>query len=141
MEFFMRRSFFPALFDEDNLGADFPLLSGDFSSDSGLSVYENKKHVFVEASLPGLEKAEVDISIEKNILVIHGEKRTEEKDKEMTYHKKSHRSYSYRLAVPGKIDESKEPKATFSKGILKITFEKKAGKEDKKSKKIPISGE
>jgi len=137
----MRRSFFPALFDEETLGADFPLLSGDFSSDSGLSVYENEKNVFVEAALPGLEKSEVNISIEKNILVIQGDKRSEERDKNMTYHKKSHRSYSYRLAVPGKIDESKEPKATFSKGILKVTFEKKAGKESKNSKRIPISGE
>lgn len=132
----MRRSFFPVLFDEDNLGAEFPLLAGNFSSNSGLSVYENKKHVFVEAALPGLDSSEVSISIDKNILVIQGEKKEEKKDKDLTFHKKSLRAYSYRVSVPGNINEAKEPKAKYSKGILTITFDKKSGR---KPKKIPIT--
>lgn len=45
------------------------------------------------------------------------------------------KSFSYRVAVPGEIDESKEPDAICKDGILKVIFSKT---KEGTSKKIPI---
>lgn len=130
----MRRSFFPVLFDDEEFGVDFPFFNENFRGHSGLSIYEDEKNIYAEAALPGLDSSDIEISQDKNLLVIKGEKKEETEDKKIKYHKKSHQSYAYRFSIPGNIDESKEPEAKFDKGILKITFAKKEGKDTKKIK-------
>lgn len=41
----------------------------------GLSIYEDRDHVFVEASLPGIPSENIDISFENCRLSIKGEKK------------------------------------------------------------------
>lgn len=107
----------------------------EFSSLSGLSVSEDDSHVYVEAALPGLSPEEVEMIFEKGILWIKGEKKEESEDKKKKYYRKAMSSFSYRVAVPGDVDESKEPDAVCKNGVLKIVFFKsKKGS----SKKIPI---
>lgn len=77
---------------------------------SGLSVYEDKTHVFVEAHLPGLSSSDIDISYEKGALWIQGQKEEEEEDKEKKYYKKASNAFSYHVQIPGHIDEKKNRK-------------------------------
>lgn len=119
---------FPFFFD-DEFDMDFP------SYCSGLSVYEDEKHVYVEASLPGLNRDHIEISMDHNILTIEGEKKEELDEKKYKFHSKSKSAYSYRISVPGNIDEKKQPEATFNNGVVKIIFNKVEGK---KAQKIPI---
>jgi len=107
----------------------------EFSSPSGLGVSEDDNHVYIEAALPGIKTEEIDMVFDKGILWIKAEKEDETEDKKKKYYRKSMSSFSYRIAVPGDIDEFKEPDAICKNGVLKVTFFKtKKGL----SKKIPI---
>jgi HSP20 family protein len=100
-----------------------------------LDVTESDKEIEITAELPGLERKDVEISLENDLLTIRGEKKTEvdQNDKKKDYHL-TERSYGvfYRvLQLPAGIDPS-TVKATMSKGVLKITIPKPARSEAKK---------
>jgi len=111
--------------EDQELGATYP---------SGLSIFEEGEHIIVEASLPGVPPDEVDVTFEGGILCIHGQKKEEKEDKHKKYYRKASSAFSYRLSIPGNIDESVEPEATFSHGVMAIKFKKKPGKGPKKIK-------
>lgn len=115
----------------------FPSFRGTISS-SDLSVWEDKEDVVVEAPLPGIKPGEVDLNYEKGTLTIRAERKEEKEDKEKKYFHKSASSFVYRLTVPGELDETIEPEAKMSEGVLQVRFKKQ-----KRSlpKKIHVKGE
>lgn len=119
------RSFwaFPSIkpwFDDEDWISSIP------SSSSGLSVSEDDKKVYVEAHMPGLKAEDIDITFQKGELWIQGEKKEEEKDKDKKYYRMATSSYSYRVLVPGEIDEKDEPEASYKDGVMTITLNKSA---------------
>jgi HSP20 family protein len=103
-----------------------------------IDVSETDKSIEIAAEMPGLERKDVEVSLEDNILTIRGEKKIED---EKTEDKKNRhlveRSYGvfYRmLELPPGIDPS-SVQATMSKGVLKITIPKPA---QTKAKKIEV---
>ena len=97
-----------------------------------IEISETDKAIEVTAEMPGLERKDVDISIEDDTLTIRGEKRVEEKDDKNVQH--SERSYGVFLRVlqlPAGIDPS-SVQATMSNGVLKIVIPKPAKPEPKK---------
>lgn len=99
---------------------------------SGLSIYEEKNNIIVEAHLPGLKREEIDVNLNNGILWIKGEKKEEEADKNKKYYRKAMNTYSYRITIPEQIDEQQEPKAEYKDGTLKIAFMKSKQGETKK---------
>ncbi len=89
-----------------------------------LSVWEEKDDVVVEAGLPGIKAGEVDLSFEKGVLTIRAERKEEKEEKERKYFQKSSSTFVYRLSVPGELDETVEPKANLSNGVLQVRFKK-----------------
>jgi HSP20 family protein len=104
-----------------------------------IDVTETDKEIEVTVDLPGLERKDVDISLENDVLTIRGEKKIETKPdekagkegkdaqdaKDKTYHV-AERIYGvfYRvIQLPPGIDPSKV-QATMSKGVLKIAIPK-----------------
>jgi len=112
-------------FDEDFWGMD-------MTPQTGLSISEDKDHVYVEAHLPGLDAKDIELSFEKGMLWIRGEKKEETEDKNKKYYRKASSSFSYRVHVPGQIDEKKEPDASYKDGVIKVSFSKTPGSEAKK---------
>lgn len=108
----------------------------DFTTPSGLSVYEDEQHVYIEADLPGLREEDIEITFEKGVLWIRGERKEEEKGKEKKYYRKASSSFSYRVLVPGLIDEKKEPEASYKEGVMTVTFEKS---QQNRARKIKIT--
>lgn len=100
--------------------------------ESGLTISEDDKNVYVEASLPGLKPEEIEVTFERGVLWIRGEKKEEEKRKK--YYRKASSTFSYRVHVPGAIDEQKEPDATYKDGIMKVSFSKTNGAKARKIK-------
>ena len=118
-----------------------PYLEDDFwgidnTNDSGLSVSEDDKNIYVEAHLPGLQSEDIELCVEKGMLLIKGSRKEEQKDKEKKFYKKAVSSFCYRVNLPSEIDEKKEPEATYKGGVIKVVFNKK--KESSKAKKISI---
>lgn len=109
---------------------DFPTINAN----DNLDVYETEDEVAVKASVAGVDPDKVDITFEKGILTISAQEE-EEKKEGKKYYRKSSRSYSYRVAVPGNIDLSQEPDAKVNHGVVTVTFKKA---EEAKPKKIAV---
>lgn len=106
---------------------------------SGLQVSSDEKHVYIEAHLPGLKEADIEVSLADDTLWIKGEKKEETKDKKRKFYRKSMQSFSYCVPLGEEVDLASEPQAKCEDGILTVTFKKK--KEIAKDvKKIKIQG-
>ena len=99
---------------------------------SGLSISEDEKNVYVEASLPGIDPKDVEITYQDGYLWIRGEAKEEETDKKKKYYRHSSKSFSYRVAVPGDIDDKVDPDASSKHGVMTITFAKSPKTQPKK---------
>lgn len=101
-----------------------------------IDVYQTKDQVVVEAAVPNLDPAKVDVSIENDVLTIEGnsEHQSEIEDKE--YYRKEVRSGSFYRTVPLPVAvQGQEAKAVYENGILKISVPKA---EEAKKNKINI---
>jgi HSP20 family protein len=83
--------------------------------------------------MPGLERKDVEISIEDDTLTIRGEKKIEEnqKDKNVQLSERSYGVFLRVLQLPAGVDPS-SVQATMSNGVLKVTIPKPAKSEPKK---------
>jgi HSP20 family protein len=97
-----------------------------------IEISETDKAIEVSAEMPGLERNDVEISIEDDALTIRGEKRVEEnKDKNVQHSERAYGVFLRVLQLPPGIDPS-SVQATMSNGVLKITIPKPAKPEPKK---------
>ncbi len=86
---------------------------------------ETAKEIRVTAELPGLEEKDLEVSLLEGALTIKGEKRDEhEEEKGDVYHSERHYGMFERtISLPSQVDADKV-KASFKKGVLKITLPK-----------------
>jgi len=117
----------PSIWDDEELSSTV--------ADTNLDIYETGNEVVVRANVAGIALDKIDITFEKGILWIRGEEETEQKEGKK-YYRKATRSYSYKIGVPGNLDQKSEPKAVMENGVVCITFNKA---EETKPKKITIS--
>jgi HSP20 family protein len=97
-----------------------------------IEISETDKAIEVSAEMPGLERKDVEISIEDDALTIRGEKKIEEnKDKNVQHSERCYGVFLRVLQMPPGIDPS-SVQATMSHGVLKITIPKPAKSEPKK---------
>lgn len=96
-------------------------------------VYEKNNKFFIEVDMPGFNKDDIKIEINKGTLSIMAEKKYEEKDddkkylcRERTYYGKYQRSFYL-----GDIDEN-DIDASFNDGILNISVPKKVEQDSKR---------
>lgn len=92
-----------------------------------IDVYETDKEITVDVELPGIDEKDIDISLNKDVLIISGRKESEvtEKDKSYYRHERSYGSFRRSIQLPDEVDEDKI-EATYKKGILKIVLPKTA---------------
>lgn len=126
------RGAFPAFFDEleEEFNLGFP-----FMQQQGITFSEDAQNYYVECAVPGLQAGDIDITLDKGVLMINGEKKEVKEDPERRYYSRATTAYSYRLALPSQIDESQEPKAMCKDGILTLSIQKAAKNQ---MKKIPV---
>lgn len=102
-----------------------------------IDVYEDKDNVIVEASMPGMEVKDVEISVENDVLTIQGQNESQSEVDEKNYYRKEVRAGSfYRQVVLPHSVQGDKAKADYEKGILKITLPKR---EETKPKSIKIA--
>ncbi len=121
------RFHFPSLFQYPSIPSLFEGLGDGWGlnpEQTGLTISEDEKNIYVEAATPGLKLEDIEIDLEQGVLLIRGEGQEIEEDKNKKYYRKSSNSYSYRVALPSHIDEKKEPKAVYKDGVIKLTFNK-----------------
>ncbi|MBN2042073.1 MAG: Hsp20/alpha crystallin family protein [Spirochaetes bacterium] len=98
-----------------------------------IDVEEDKKAIHVTAELPGIDEKDLDVTIEKDHLVLSGEKKEEkeEKTENSLYSERTYGSFHRSIALPKGINTEKI-KASYKKGVLKIDIPKEGAEEPKK---------
>ena len=90
-----------------------------------MDMAETDDSIEITAELPGVDEKDLDVSVEGDVLVIKGEKKSESEEKNKDYHvvERSYGSFRRSIRLPGVVDADKV-KAAFEKGVLKITLPK-----------------
>jgi len=117
-----------------NRGGDNELMRGAWSP--SVDIYENKDQIVLEAELPGMKPEDVNISIENNVLTIHGERKFEKQDEKDNFHRveRSYGSFTRSFTLPSTVT-SDAANAVFENGVLKLTLAKR---EEAKPRRIEI---
>ena len=100
-------------------------------------IYEKENKYYIEASIPGFDKDDIKIEVDKGSLTITAEKHEEEKDETKKYIRKERNFYGkyQRSFYLGDIDEE-NIEASFNNGILNIVVPIKEIPETKKTIEI-----
>jgi HSP20 family protein len=98
-----------------------------------VDVVETDEEVKVTAELPGLDAEDVDVTLSHNTLTLKGEKHQEHEEEGEGYYRseRSYGSFQRSIPLPSTVETDKA-EASFSKGVLTITFPKTAAETDKK---------
>lgn len=129
-----RRGEVPSVFSEmddllQRMWIDFPFHNleedVDLSWSPRLDVSETDKALEVVADLPGMEKKDIKVSLDGNLLTIKGEKKEVKEKKDKHYHTIERRSGSFyrALRLPSEVENAKID-ATFKDGVLTLTLPK-----------------
>lgn len=118
-------------------GSEEGFVSGAWSPK--VDIFENKENLVIEAELPGMKREDVDVSIENNVLTLHGERKFEKKDEGDNYHRveRSYGSFTRSFTLPQTVT-AEGATADFKNGILRVQLLKR---EETKARKIEIAGE
>ncbi|MFZ4625684.1 MAG: Hsp20/alpha crystallin family protein [Rhodoferax sp.] len=105
------------------------LLAGELEETAG--------NVVVRVELPGMEKADCEIILERNMLHVRGEKRFQRETSDSTYHmmERAYGFFQRSIPLPRNVAIDKA-EAAFKNGVLTVRLPK--GEPDR-SKLIPIS--
>jgi len=123
------------MFDNFFRGGDEPgLLSSTWMP--AVDVAEEDNEYVVKIELPGVNKEDVKITLESNILTIRGEKKAEKETKDKNYHRmeRSYGSFQRSFTLPTSVKNDKID-AEYRDGILSITLPKA---EEAKPKQIEV---
>jgi len=121
-----------------------PLLDTFDSLEKGFSnflpamdVYEDKDNVVVEATLAGINPADVNINVHDDVLTLEGKRETSSEVDEKNYYRKEVRSGSFHrsIVLPAAV-QADRAEAKFENGLLKVVLPKQ---EESKSKNIKIN--
>ncbi|MFC1931063.1 Hsp20/alpha crystallin family protein [Chloroflexota bacterium] len=101
-------------------------------------IYEEKDQLVMKTELPGIDKKDLDISLEGDRLTIKAEKKEEVKE-DTTHHTREryYGTYFRSLTLPYLVKEG-EISATFDNGVLELRLPKA---EEVKAKKIEIKAQ
>ena len=101
-----------------------------------VDVYEDHNNLTVRAELPGMNKADIDISLHENVITISGERKEE---KQVAGNQASRRErfqgrFTRSISLPKQVNAA-EVKATYKDGMLTVTLPKA---EEAKPRQISI---
>jgi HSP20 family protein len=115
-------------------GGDDQMTRGSWNP--SVDIFENKDQIVLEAELPGMKPEDVEISVENNVLTLHGERRFEKKDEGDNFHRveRSYGSFTRSFTLPPTVT-SENCNAEFENGVLRVTLAKR---EEAKARKIEI---
>ena len=121
-------TFLERFFEDTNL-----LASSKGSFVPKVDIAETIKEFEIQVAVPGLEKADFQISIEEDRLIVSGERKFKEEKNEKNYHfiETHYGSFSRSFYIPENVDKEKI-EANYANGILKLNLPKDEKKNLKK---------
>lgn len=135
-----RRSFRPFswsnLFEDDFL----PVLSNRNTTLPAVNIKEDDKMFILDLAVPGIEKKDLKIEIQEDLLTISSESKTENEENQEGYKRKefSYSSFCRSFFIPENVNKEKI-QANYKDGILSVELPKQEEEKAKLSKQIKIS--
>ena len=99
-----------------------------------VDIDETEDAFSIKAELPGVEKDDVSINIDKGVLTIKGEKKTETEDKKRHRVECSYGSFVRSFTLPQSVNVD-DVEAEYNNGILNLTIPKS---EEAKPKEVEV---
>jgi HSP20 family protein len=102
-----------------------------------MDLVETDDHFVLRADLPGLTEADIDLSLEDNVLTLSGERKAEHEERREGYYRveRAAGSFSRSLTLPDGVDGDAIA-ARFDKGVLEVRIPKP---EQRKPRKLQIT--
>jgi len=99
-------------------------------------IYETDSEIVVKTELPGVNRENVHVALENNVLTIRGERKFKEETKKENYHRieSNYGEFMRSFALPAFIDANKID-AEFKDGLLYVTLGKR---EESKPKQVEV---
>ena len=101
-----------------------------------VDIFETETEIMVKAELPGIERKDIALNLDNNVLTLKGERKFEKETRQENYHRieRSYGVFSRAFSIPAIVDEE-QIRADYKDGILTIALPKK---EQVKPKQIKI---
>src|SRR5438874_12496482 len=102
-----------------------------------VDIYEDEHNITLKLEVPGIDEKDIDVRIESNTLVVHGERKIEKEEKEENFRRveRQYGSFTRSFTLPNSVDPE-GVQAHYDKGILKVQLAKKA---EAKPKQIKVN--
>lgn len=93
-----------------------------------VDIIDREKEVCVRAELPGIEKDDLSVSIQDDVLTIQAHVSKDTQEEEGNYYRREmlHGEYRRAMQLPAPVEADKA-RASFKQGIIEIVVPKKAG--------------
>jgi HSP20 family protein len=132
----MRPFWMPSLFNDDF----FPVLNGNYSSMPAVNIREDDKKFLLDLAVPGIDKKDLKIDIEDEVLTISSETKNELEESTDGYKRKefSFTSFCRSFQIPENVTKDKI-EASYKDGILSVMLPKAEEENNKISRQVKIS--
>ena len=135
-----RRSFrplsMPNLFDDDF----FPVVTNRTSSMPAVNIREDEKHFRLDLAIPGIDKKDLKIDINEDVLTISSETKSDSEETRDGYKRKefSYTSFCRSFYIPENVDRDKID-ASYKDGVLSVSLPKQEEEKTKITREVKIS--
>ena len=131
-----RPFYMPNLFDDDF----FPTLTNRTSSMPAVNIREDEMNYFLELAIPGIDKKDLKIDINEDVLTISSETKNEVEENKDGYKRKefSYSSFCRSFYIPENVNRDKI-EANYKYGILSVGLPKQEEEKNKVSRQVTIS--
>jgi len=135
-----KRNFRPfymgSIFDDDF----FPAMSNNTSSLPAVNIREDDKRFMLDLAVPGIDRKDLKIDINEDVLTISSETKNESEENRDGYKRKefSYSSFSRSFQIPENVNREKI-EANYKDGILSVALPKFEEEKSKISRQVKIS--
>jgi HSP20 family protein len=135
-----RRNFRPfymgSIFDNDF----FPVMSTNTNSMPAVNIKEDEKSFMLDLAVPGIDKKDLKIDINEDLLTISSETKNDSEENKDGYKRKefSYTSFCRSFQIPENVNREKI-EANYKDGILSVSLPKFEEEKNKISRQIKIS--
>jgi HSP20 family protein len=131
-----RPFYMPSIFNDDF----FPVLSNSTSSMPAVNIREDDKNYVLDLAVPGIDKKDLKIDINEDVLTISSETKTESEESKDGYKRKefSYSEFCRSFYIPENVKREKI-EANYKDGVLSVSLPKQEEEKNKITRKIEIS--
>src|SRR5437879_7226117 len=92
-----------------------------------VDIYEDEHNITLKIEVPGIDEKDIDVRIENNTLIVHGERKLEKEEKEENFRRveRQYGSFTRSFTLPNSVDTG-QVSANYDNGVLKISQEERS---------------